>query len=450
MLELSAFRDMTPPVGHRPKQARRCKRCRQHEERCICAEIPEIPTKTRLIVVMHCRELEKPTATAPLALAALTNSELHIHGAKDERVDLSHLNQAPYRTLLLYPGEGAVPLTEALLAQDPRPIQLVVPDGNWRQAARAARLPGLEHVERVFLMSDRPSEWGIRLEPKPFGLSTFEAIARALGMIEGPDIEQELDALFRHAIGETRAARGQPVSAPEPSERLPILYQDESVLVVNKPSGLLVHRDKGRRDPALLQMVRDQVGEWVYPAHRLDRGTSGAVLLARSAGIARVLAEEFEAGAVEKNYIALCRGHDPELRLADGPLPRDLTGDPQPALTHFRFLQSHGRYGLYWVTPRTGRRHQIRMHLKQQSHPIIGDVRYGKGDHNRIFREQYNFHRLALHALSLSFRSPETKEFVRVLAPLPSEFQTLLAELGMESALNEAISSYAGHEGPSR
>jgi RluA family pseudouridine synthase len=434
-------------VGHRPKQARRCERCRQHEERCICAEIPDIPTKTRLIVVMHCRELEKPTATAPLALAALPNHELHIHGAKGERVDLSHLNQGPYRTLLLYPGEGAVPLTEGLLAQDPRPIQLVVPDGNWRQAARAARrLPGLEHAERVFLMSDRPSEWGIRIEPKPFGLSTFEAISRALGMIEGAEVEQKLDEVFGRAIGETRAARGYQVDPIEHQERLPILYQDESVLVVNKPSGLLVHRDKGRRDPALLQLVRDQIGEWVYPAHRLDRGTSGAVLLARSANIARLLAEEFETGAVEKHYLAVCRGNDPNLTLADGPLPRDLTGEPQPALTHFRFLQSAGRYGLYLVMPRTGRRHQIRMHLKQHSHPIIGDVRYGKGDHNRVFRDQYNFHRLALHALSLSFRSPETKELVRVIAPLPAEFQTLLAQLGMEVALEQVVSGATNSE----
>jgi tRNA pseudouridine65 synthase len=389
---------------------------------------------------MHCREIEKTTATAPLALAALPNHELFIHGARDERLDLTHLSDPTRRYLLLYPGQGARLLTPELLEEDPRPIQLIVPDGNWRQAARAARrVPGLEAAEKVFLKSDQPSRWGVRLEPKPFGLSTFEAISRALGVIEGPLVERALDEVFTRAVSETHAARGYPAVDQAQGPEVPILYQDESVLVVNKPSGLLVHRDKGRRDPALLQLVRDQVGEWVYPVHRIDRGTSGAVLLARTSDLARVMSEAFESGHVKKQYLALCRGHNPELMFANSPLPRDLNGEPQPAATHFRLLGHAGRYGLYEARPETGRRHQIRLHLKQESHPIIGDVRYGKGEHNRHFREEYGFHRLALHAFGLTFQTPDGGKQVRVVAPLPSDFAELLGKLELSQAAESAL-----------
>src|SRR5690606_35589128 len=149
----------------------------------------------------HCREWEKTTATAALALAALPHSELHIEGARDRRTDLSHLTQEGRRLFLLYPSEGAVPLTPELLQGDPRPVTLIVPDGNWRQAARAARrLPELSDVPRVFLPERRPTAWGLRYEPKPGGLATIEAIARAFGVLESREVEEQLERLLAENV----------------------------------------------------------------------------------------------------------------------------------------------------------------------------------------------------------------------------------------------------------
>jgi tRNA pseudouridine65 synthase len=401
-----------------------------HEARCMCELIPRLETRTKVVVVMHCREWEKTTATAPLALAALPNSELHIHGARDSRADLSHLSREDRRLLLLYPSEGASPLTSELVSQDPRPVTLIVPDGNWRQAARAARrLPGLAEVERVFLPEGRPTAWGLRQEPKPGGLATIEAIARALGVLESREIEEQLERLLAENVYRTHLTRG--ASQKEWNDPVQILYQDDDLLVINKPSGLPVHRGRGVETPPLLQRLRDQMGEWVYPVHRLDGGTSGALLIARTPEIAARLSQQFEAGSVEKRYLALCRGKDPTLTRVEHALAREDGTERVPAVTDLTFLGSFERYGLYEVRPKTGRKHQIRLHLKHMSHPIIGDVRYGKGEHNMLFRERFGFHRLALHALSLRFTSPRTGEPIYVEAPLPFEFRSLLEAIGL-------------------
>lgn len=398
----------------------------------MCALIPRLETRTKLVVVMHCREWEKTTATAPLALAALPHSELHIHGARDRRTDLSHLTQEGRRLLLLYPSEGAVPLTPELLQGDPRPVTLIVPDGNWRQAARAARrLPELSDVPRVFLPEGRPTAWGLRHEPKPGGLATIEAIARAFGVLESREVEEQLERLLAENVYRTHLTRG--ASQEEWTDPVDILHQDEDLLVINKPSGLAVHRGRGVETPPLLQRLRDQMGEWVYPVHRLDSGTSGALLIARTPEIAARLSQQFESGRVEKRYLALCRGRDQSLTRVEHPLSRDDGEERVPAVTDFTFLGSFERYGLYEARPSTGRRHQIRLHLKHKSHPIIGDVRYGKGEHNLLFRERFDFHRLALHALSLRFFSPRTGEPLLVWAPLPPEFRSLLAAIGLSA-----------------
>jgi tRNA pseudouridine65 synthase len=171
------------------------------------------------------------------------------------------------------------------------------------------------------------------------------------------------------------------------------------------------------------------MGRHVYPVHRLDRSTSGALVLALDPGTARSLQEQFEAGEVRKRYLALVRGIPPEAGIVDHPIPRSPDGPRVPAVTEFRRLGTFERYALLEVVPRTGRLHQIRRHLKHISHPLIGDVRYGKGEHNRLFRERFGLHRLALHALELRLVNPP----LSFLAPVPEDLAGPLRAMGIDS-----------------
>lgn len=200
-------------MGTRSKRSVRCPRCRLHVELCVCGAIPCYELATRLVLVMHHREFTKTTATGPLALAALSNSELRIHGEPDAVLDMGDLLLPERRTLILYPGEGVPVLTPAFLAADPRPVTLVVPDGTWRQASRMGRrLPGLGQAEMVRLPAGPGSEWGIRREHHPQGLATFEAIARAFGIIESPAVQEGMEELFRLMVRRTLHSRGLPVN----------------------------------------------------------------------------------------------------------------------------------------------------------------------------------------------------------------------------------------------
>lgn len=210
-----------------------------------------------------------------------------------------------------------------------------------------------------------------------------------------------------------------------------LLHRDDHLVVVNKPSGLAVHRGMSREKIAVLQLVRDLMGRHVYPVHRLDRATSGALLLALNPGTARLLQEQWESGRIEKRYLALVRGIPPEEGVIDSPVPRSPQGPRVPAITEFRRLVVFERYALMEARPLTGRLHQIRRHFKHISHPLIGDVRYGKGEHNRLFRERFGLHRLALHAVSLEFDHPVTKERIRITAPVPEDLVGPLRAMGM-------------------
>lgn len=210
----------------------------------------------------------------------------------------------------------------------------------------------------------------------------------------------------------------------------PLLYRSAALVAVDKPSGLAVHRGQSRDPVHALQLVRDRVGTYVYPVHRLDRATSGVLLFALSADAARAMGAAFEAGNVEKRYLALVRGHPPERTLVDHPLSQQDDKPAQDARTEVVTLARYGRYALVEAMPRTGRTHQIRRHLKHLSCPIIGDVRYGKGEHNRYFRTEFGLYRLALHAASLTLTDPATSELVTIRAPLPEELARTLAALG--------------------
>jgi tRNA pseudouridine65 synthase len=221
-----------------------------------------------------------------------------------------------------------------------------------------------------------------------------------------------------------------------PAPPLPILYRDESLVAVNKPSGLLVHRgDAGRNGSqdriVAMTMLRDQIGQRVHPAHRLDRGTSGALLFALDPETAAALAARFAAGEVGKRYVALVRGITPAEGVIDHPVPNDPGGPRVPAVTAFRRLAVFERYSWVEAWPRTGRFHQIRRHFKHLSHPLIGDVDYGKGEHNRLFRERFGLCRLVLHALELILSHPATGERLALWAPLPRDLAAPLAAMGL-------------------
>lgn len=212
-------------------------------------------------------------------------------------------------------------------------------------------------------------------------------------------------------------------------DALRILHADDHLVVVHKPSGMLVHRGWGDDEVVAMTAARDLLGRWVYPVHRLDRGTSGALLFALDPEIARQIQAQFEAQAIHKVYRALVRGVPREPLVIDHPVPRGEEKDSPrvEAITEVTPLSSSGRYAWVEARPRTGRLHQIRRHLKHVSHPIIGDVNYGKGEHNRFFRDTYQLHRLALHAASIALVHPVSGERIEVSAPLPPDLQEPLA-----------------------
>lgn len=212
---------------------------------------------------------------------------------------------------------------------------------------------------------------------------------------------------------------------------LPLLWSDDRLIAVAKPSGLAVHRGASRERTVALTLARDRLGRPVHPVHRLDRATSGVLLFALDPEAARRLQEQLAAGTVHKRYLALVRGVTPEEGVIDHPIPRDEDGPRVPAVTAYRRLGTFERYSLVEAVPRTGRRHQIRRHLKHISHPLIGDVRYGKGEHNRLFRERFGLHRLALHALEIAFAHPGDGRTLRIAAPVPEDLAGPLRAMGL-------------------
>jgi tRNA pseudouridine65 synthase len=158
-------------------------------------------------------------------------------------------------------------------------------------------------------------------------------------------------------------------------------------------------------DDVLLQQVRDAVGLWVYPVHRLDRGASGVTLFALDQDAARAFSEAWT--VADKRYTAITRGHPPEHLVIDHAIPKGPGLARVDAITEVWTRETLGRYAVVEARPHTGRLHQIRRHLKHISCPLVGDVRYGKGEHNRLWRERFALHRLALHCTSLAVPHPE-------------------------------------------
>ncbi|HRE17465.1 MAG TPA: pseudouridine synthase, partial [Rhodocyclaceae bacterium] len=228
-------------------------------------------------------------------------------------------------------------------------------------------------------------------------------------------------------------------------ETLEILYRDEALVAIHKPSGLLTHKtDIDRHETRFaVQILRDQIGQKVWPAHRLDKGTSGILLFALSAELAATVGRQFEAGSVDKTYQAIVRGHPPAEGRIDYPLsrqrdayegqPMQASEEAQAAVTDYRRLATvelsiavdrypTSRYAHLALTPLTGRKHQLRRHLKHIAHPIIGDATYGKGRHNRMFAEQFGCQRMLLCCTQLAIDHPLDGRRLKMETPPADDF----------------------------
>ncbi len=237
---------------------------------------------------------------------------------------------------------------------------------------------------------------------------------------------------------------------------LEIIYQDEYLVAVNKPAGMLVHRswlDK-HETQFVMQTLRDQIGQHVYPLHRLDRPTSGVLVFALSSDVASDVMPMFANHEMEKTYHAIVRGWIEQGDILDYPLKEELDKiadkfakqdkEAQSAVTAYEPLAkvevpfSTGkfpttRYCLVEMKPKTGRKHQLRRHMAHLRHPIVGDTTHGDGKHNRLYREQYDSHRLMLHASELRFVHPYTKQELVLKASFDETWLKLFAEFGWES-----------------
>lgn len=229
-------------------------------------------------------------------------------------------------------------------------------------------------------------------------------------------------------------------------------------MAINKPPGLLVHRSGIDRHETrfALQILRDQVGQRVYPVHRLDKAASGVLLFALTQAAARELSTLFATAKLSKTYLAVVRGYTDPQGVIDYPLKErldrmadakaDQSKAPQPAVTSYRRLATvelplrvdrypTSRYSLVQVTPTTGRKHQIRRHLKHISHPIIGDTTHGKGNHNRLFRERFGSDHLLLVATELTFLHPRSQSALKLTTRPPEKMASVIRQLGWANRL---------------
>lgn len=254
--------------------------------------------------------------------------------------------------------------------------------------------------------------------------------------------------------------RPETYSSVPPDSLLNIVYQDPFFVVIDKPPGLLVHRSKIDRQETrfALQILRNQLGRHVFPVHRLDKPTSGLLVFALSSEVAALLSTQFSKRIISKRYLAVVRGYCPAAgeidyalkekpdRIADRRASKDKAA--QEALTCFRALAQvewpeavdrypQARYSLVELRPLTGRKHQLRRHMKHLSHPIIGDALHGKGVHNRFFARRFDCARLLLACTGLDFAHPVTGEALRLRTSPGVAFERVIHAFEWQDAVRE-------------
>lgn len=246
---------------------------------------------------------------------------------------------------------------------------------------------------------------------------------------------------------------------PPDTTALPVLYRDDDLIAINKPAGLLVHRSPvDRRETRFaLQILRDQIGQWVYPVHRLDKPTSGVLIFALNPKTAAILSQQFEQRQLYKHYLAIVRGWTPDEGLIDHPVRDDTDtkasierGPARSAISRYRRLARielpcfverypHTRYSLVELFPKTGRRHQLRRHMKHIGHPIIGDAKHGKGVHNRFIAANYQVQGLLLSCIEMQLQHPCANNHLVIRATPGKPFQNLVHHFGWQQALSQAL-----------
>jgi tRNA pseudouridine65 synthase len=223
---------------------------------------------------------------------------------------------------------------------------------------------------------------------------------------------------------------------------LDIIYQDDHLIAINKPHGLLVHRSSiaGDAKEFALQLLRDQMGKHVYPVHRLDRKTGGLLLFAFDKQTEIAMQQQFMQGLVTKKYLAVLRGHAPDQQIIDYPLAKE-NGTLQDAVTAFSTLKraelpialgkhTTSRYSLVEALPTTGRMHQLRRHFAHIFHPIIGDRPHGCNKQNKLFKDTWDMTTMFLHASELSFSHPVTEHPTTLQARFRPEFEAVMNLMG--------------------
>lgn len=253
---------------------------------------------------------------------------------------------------------------------------------------------------------------------------------------------------------------------------IPVLFEDEHLVIVHKPSGMFVHRSLADRSATefVVQHVRDQVGYFVYPVHRLDRPTSGVLMLAKSSAAAALFGSMFAERQVQKTYVALVRGHTDDAGTINRPLVSDKgqgksesnpLSVPQDAETAYRTLErfevpiafsrhATTRCSLVEVHPKTGRYHQIRRHLAGISHPVIGDADHGDTKFNRHVQTHLGTTRLMLAAVCLEFTHPALGTGMKIDCPLEQSFRSVIEKLGEGNREQGIAGPFTGESGADR
>ncbi|KGL63491.1 pseudouridine synthase [Polaribacter sp. Hel1_85] len=232
---------------------------------------------------------------------------------------------------------------------------------------------------------------------------------------------------------------------------LQVIFEDDYLICVHKPNNMLVHHARHSRNVAeeisLLQLIEQEKGLKVYPIHRLDRKTSGIILLAKETQFVSKFQDLFTANEIQKTYYGVVRGFSPETKVIDSPVKGRDANVHKEALTHLKTLEQvtldipvkpydSSRYSLVELAPKTGRMHQLRVHANKISHPLIGDTKYGDKNHDMMFDENFGWKNMFLHAGKLAFNHPFTNEDLVLKAPFPKDWIALFKEFKWKNPLS--------------
>lgn len=231
---------------------------------------------------------------------------------------------------------------------------------------------------------------------------------------------------------------------------LEIIFEDEQLICVHKPNNMLVHHAHHSRNVAnetsLLQLILEKTGKKVYPIHRLDRKTSGIILLAKETQFVSNFQELFTNNQIQKTYYGVVRGFSPDTKIIDSPVKGRDANVHKDALTHLKTLEKitlnipvkpydSSRYSLVELSPKTGRMHQLRVHSNKISHPLIGDAKYGDKNHDMMFDENFGWKNMFLHAGKLEFQHPFTSENLILKAAFPEDWIQLFKKFSWKNPL---------------